>query len=198
MDYAIIGFGPVGQALAGMFARRGVDVMVASRRLPADHVVQAAVIGPTVRAVPLADALTARTVLLAVPFRQVDELATVAEWRGKIVVDVTNAYGVPVETLGGQPSSVITARKLAGSRLVKAWNHLAAAKLAADPAVYGGRRVIFVSSDDAEAAAEVSALVERLGFAPVGLGGLAEGGALVQARGQSWAPLIFQDLVKFS
>jgi hypothetical protein len=42
----------------------------------------------------------------------------------------------------------------------------------------------------------VAALAERLGYAPVGLGKLAEGGALVQARGRSWAPLIFQDLVK--
>ncbi|MDX7953606.1 NAD(P)-binding domain-containing protein [Lichenihabitans sp. Uapishka_5] len=198
MDYAIIGFGPVGQALARMFARQSMDVMVASRRPPADHAAQAGAIGPTVRPVPLAEALAARTVLLAVPFRQVDALAAVVDWQGKIVVDVTNAYGVPVEELGGQPSSGVTARKLAGSRLVKAWNHLAAAKLAADPTVHGGRRVIFVSSDDAEAAAEVSGLAERLGFAPVALGSLAEGGALVQARGESWAPLIFQDLVKFA
>ena len=28
MDYAIIGFGPVGQALARMFARQSMDVMV--------------------------------------------------------------------------------------------------------------------------------------------------------------------------
>ena len=197
MDYAIIGFGPVGQALAGMFARRGITVMVASRRPPADHATQAAAIGPTVRPVPLADALTARMVLLAVPFRQIDELAA-GDWRGKIVIDVTNAFGVPVEELGGEPSSRVAARKLAGSRLVKAWNHLAAAKLAGDPAIHGGRRVIFVSSDDGAAADEVSALAERLGFAPVKLGNLSEGGALVQARGQSWAPLIFQDLVKFA
>ena len=198
MAYAIIGFGPVGQALAGMFARKGLDVMVASRRPPEDHAALANAIGPMVRPTPLADALQAETVLLAVPFRQVDELAAAADWRGKIVVDVTNAYNVPVEELGGQPSSTVTAGKLKGSRLVKAWNHLAAAKLALDPAVQGGRRVIFVSSDDADAAAEVSALAERLGFASVGLGGLAEGGALVQARGQGWAPLIFQDLVKFA
>jgi 8-hydroxy-5-deazaflavin:NADPH oxidoreductase len=41
-----------------------------------------------------------------------------------------------------------------------------------------------------------AALAERLGFAPVHLGKLAEGGALVQARGHTWAALIFQDLVK--
>ena len=38
---------------------------------------------------------------------------------------------------------------------------------------------------------------EQLDFAPVKLGDFAESGALVQGRGQSWAPLVFQDLVKF-
>ena len=46
------------------------------------------------------------------------------------------------------------------------------------------------------AATPVRALVEQLGFAPVWLVRLAEGGALVQARDKTWAPLIFQDLVK--
>lgn len=197
MDYAIIGFGPVGQALARMFARQGIEVAVASRRPPETHAEQAAAIGPQVRPVTLGEALKVPTVLLAIQYRQVDELATLTDWRGKTVIDVTNAYGVPVADLGGQPSSAVTARKLAGSRLVKAWNHLAAAKIGADPAVHGGRRVIFVASDDAHAAAEVAKLAERLGYAPVALGGLSEGGALVQARGESWAPLIFQDLVKF-
>ena len=80
---------------------------------------------------------------------------------------------------------------------MKAFKHLAAAKLGADPNVNGGRRVIFLSSDDESAVAPVAALIERLGFAPVSLGKLAEGGSLVQARGSSWAPLIFQDLIKF-
>jgi 8-hydroxy-5-deazaflavin:NADPH oxidoreductase len=39
-------------------------------------------------------------------------------------------------------------------------------------------------------------LVEQLGYAPVNLGKIAEGGQLVQARDGIWAPLIFQDLFK--
>ena len=109
---------------------------------------------------------------------------------------MTNAFGVPVEDLDGLPSSAVVARAFSGATLVKAFNHLAAAKLAADPDVGGNRRVIFVSSDDEGGTASVGALAERLGFAPIKLGRLAEGGALVQARGRSWAPLIFQDLVK--
>jgi predicted dinucleotide-binding enzyme len=113
------------------------------------------------------------------------------------VVDATNAFGVPLEQLDGLPSSAVVARGLPGARLVKGFNHLAAKTLSADPNVKGGRRVVFLSSDDEGAAAPVKALAERLGFAPVWLGKLAEGGALVQARGRTWAPLVFQDLVKF-
>ena len=60
-----------------------------------------------------------------------------------------------------------------------------------------GRRVVFLASDDDGAAAEIGALAENLGFSPIKLGGLSEGGLLVQARGNSWGQLIFKDLVKF-
>ena len=198
LSYAIIGFGAVGQALARMFARKGIEVAVASRRPPEAHAAAADAIGPTVTPRPLAEALEADTILLAVPFGQHQDLAKAAtRWDGKLVIDVTNAFGVPVEDLGGLPSSAVVTRALPGARLVKAFNHLAAASLAAAPNVNGGRRVIFLASDDDDAVSPVKALVERLGFAPVLLGRLAEGGALVQARGRSWAPLIFQDFVKF-
>lgn len=199
MSYAIIGFGPVGQALARQFARKEIDISVASRR-PAEALVpQARAIGPTVIPRPLDDALKADIVILAVPFWQHREVAkSVASWRGKIVIDVTNAFGVALEELDGLPSSVVISRALPGARLVKAFNHLPAGILAQDPNVKGGRRVIFLSSDDESATASVGALVERLGFAPIGLGKLAEGGSLVQARGRTWTQLVFQDLVKFT
>jgi predicted dinucleotide-binding enzyme len=72
---------------------------------------------------------------------------------------------------------------------------LPAQTLAAD--LKRGRRVIFLSSDDDKAVGQVSRLVEQLGFAPVALGKLAQEGLLVQARGSTWAQLIFQDFVKF-
>ena len=112
------------------------------------------------------------------------------------MIDVTNAYGVPPEKLGNLPSSVAISQALPGASLVKAFNHLPAQILAEDPDVGGGRRVVFFSSDDHNAANKVAKLVERLGFAPVWLGKLTEGGLLVQARGNTWAPLIFQDLFK--
>ena len=197
MSYAFIGFGSVGQALARAFARKNIEVAVASRRAPEALASQAKAIGPTVTPTSLQDALKAAIVILAVPFGTQKDLAKAANWQGKVVIDVTNAYGVPPKELGGLPSSVVNAQALTGARLVKAFNHLAAPTLAQDPDVKGGRRVIFVSSDDEDAAAQVASLVERLGFAPVKLGKLAEGGLLVHARGETWGQLIFQDLVKF-
>jgi 8-hydroxy-5-deazaflavin:NADPH oxidoreductase len=55
---------------------------------------------------------------------------------------------------------------------------------------------VFLASDD-DSAEEIGALVENLGFAPIKLGGLSEGGLLVQARGNSSGRLIFKDVVKF-
>lgn len=183
MTYAIIGFGEVGQALATAFARKNIDVVVAGRRPPDALAQTAAAIGPTVTPRPLTEALAADTIPLAVPFWGHRAVAkAMPDWHGKTVIDVTNAFGVPVEELDGLPSSTIVARAFPGAALVKAFNHLAAAKLAADPDVRGGRRVIFLSSDDEGATPAVETLVEQLGFAPVKLGGLAEGGALVQAR----------------
>ena len=197
MTFSIIGFGAVGQALAAAFARQGIDVAVASRRPPEALARQAAALGSTVTPKALPEALAADTILLAVPFWEHREVAkAAADWSGKTIIDATNAFGVAVEDLDGLPSSAAVARAFPGAALVKAFNHLPAAKLAADPAVGGGRRVIFLSSDDESALPSVEALAERLGFAPVRLGRLAEGGSLVQARGRTWAPLIFQDLFK--
>ena len=103
----------------------------------------------------------------------------------------------PPEELGGQPSSKVVAQAFTGGRLVKGFNHLVAAAPAQDPAVHGGRRVVFLASDDDGAAAEIGALAEISVSRPIELGGLSEGGLLVQARGNSWGQLIFEDSVKF-
>jgi 8-hydroxy-5-deazaflavin:NADPH oxidoreductase len=197
MSYAILGFGKIGQALARAFARSGIEVSVASRRPPEALAPQARAIGPKVIAKSLRDALEADTILLAVPFGEHREVAkALPTWQGKTIVDVTNAYGVPPEELDGLPSSAFAAKSFTGAQFVKGFNHLVAATLATDPAVKGGHRVVFLSSDDEDAIAPVAALAKQLGFAPVTLGTLNAGGALVHARGRTWGPLIFQDLFK--
>lgn len=198
MSYAIIGFGKIGQALAKAFARNGIDVAVATTRDPASFASEAAAIGPGITATTLAKAVEADIVFLAVHFESHGDVAKARPtWKGKTIVDVTNAYGVPPESLGGQPSSKAVAQAFTGARLVKGFNHLGAAVLTQDPAAHGGRRVVFLASDDEGAAVEVGVLAESLGFSPIQLGGLSDGGLLVQARGNSWGRLIFKDLIKF-
>jgi 8-hydroxy-5-deazaflavin:NADPH oxidoreductase len=198
MSYAIIGFGKIGQALAKAFARKGIEVSVATTRDPESFAADAAAIGPTVIPKTLTEAVKADILFLAVGFDAHRDIAkALPTWRGKTIIDVTNAFGVPPEELGGQPSSKFVAQAFAGGRLVKGFNHLGAAVLDQDPAVHGGRRVVFLASDDDGATAEIGALAENLGFSPIKLGGLSEGGLLVQARGNSWGQLVFKDLVTF-
>ena len=197
MSYAIVGFGKIGQALAQAFACKNINVTVASRRPPEALAPQARAIGPTVTAKSLQEALKADTIILAIPFGEHREVAkALPNWKGKTVIDATNAYGVLPEELDGLPSSAFVAKAFKDAKLVKGFNHLVAATLATDPVVEGGHRVVFLSSDDEDAIAPVADLAKQLGFAPVKLGKFNEGGALVHARGKTWGRLIFQDLFK--
>lgn len=197
MSYAIVGFGKIGRALARAFARKGIEVSVATTRDPASFASDAAAIGPTIIPQTLAQAVKADVIFLAIRFESHPEVAkALPSWKEKTIIDAMNTFAPP-EELDGLPSSAFVAKAFAGARLVKGFNHLGASVLAQDPAVHSGRRVVFLASDDDGAAAEVGALAEDLGFAPVKLGGLSEGGLLVHARGESWGHLIFKDLVKF-
>src|ERR1700732_2141273 len=197
MSYAIIGFGKIGQALAHAFARKNIDVTVASRRPTEVLAPQARAIGPAVVARSLEDALEANTIILAVPFGEHREVAkALPSWKGKTVIDAMNSFPVSPEEMDGLPSSAFVAKSFAGAKVVKGFNHLVAATLATNPIVEGGHRVVFLSSDEANAIAPGADLAKQLGFAPVKLGKLNEGGALVHARGRTWGQLIFQDLFK--
>jgi 8-hydroxy-5-deazaflavin:NADPH oxidoreductase len=197
MSYAIVGFGKIGQALAQAFARKNINVTVASRRSPEELAPQARAIGPTVVAKSLRDALEADIIILAVPFGEHSKVAEIlSSWKGKTVIDATNSAPLPPEDLDGLPSSAFLAKSFTGAKVVKGFNHLLAATLATDPVVEGGHRVVFLSSDEEAAIPVVADLAKQLGFAPVKLGRFNEGGALVHARGKTWGLLIFQDLFK--
>ena len=196
MTYAIIGSGNIGSALARQFARKGISVAIAHLRGPDSLQLLKKELGEHIVPQSIEAALTANTVILAVPFTAVSAIArNLRDWKGKIVVDATNAIDFPAYAptdLGGRLSSELVTEQLRGARVVKAFNTLPAAVLAADPAEDHGRRVIFVSGNDVEANAEVAGLVEKLGFAPIILGKLMEGGLLQQYGG----PLVIQNLVK--
>jgi 8-hydroxy-5-deazaflavin:NADPH oxidoreductase len=196
MIYSIIGSGNIGSALARQFARNGITVAITNPRGPGSLQLLKKELGEHIVPQTIEAALTAKTVILAVPFTAVPEIARNSrDWKDAIVVDATNAIDFPAYAptdLGGRPSTELVAEQLRGVRVVKAFNTLPAAILAAEPAEGHGRRVIFVSGNDVEANAEVAGLVEKLGFAPIVLGKLAEGGLLQQYGG----PLMIQNLVK--
>jgi hypothetical protein len=198
MKYSIVGSGLVGKTLAGIFARQGVEVLIANARGPDSLMAMAAELGPHVVPVTVDRALDADVVIFAVGFLNFKEVAAKRpDWTGKIVVDVTNAFMLPGEVqeteLHGRLSSEVNAERVRGAKLVKAFNQLPMQSLIAPLSDSTGRRVVFVASDHEDASAEVSRLAERLGFAPIEVGKIAEGGRLIQAR----AALVFQNLVKY-
>jgi len=193
MTYAIIGSGNVGSALARRFARSGIAVGIANTRGP--HTMEALEreLEGYVTPLTLEDALDSDVIILAIPFRAHLDVARALEQRhGKVIVDAMNTYGVPIEELGGRPSTVVVASAFSGASVVKAFNQLPAKLLASEPVEHGGRRVMFVAGDEASATAAVSKLISDLGFAPIELGSLNNAGTLIDRGGA----LVLQNLVK--
>lgn len=194
MTYSIIGSGNVGTALARQFARSGITVGIANTRGPVSIAPLANELGPKVVALELQEALKAEVVILAVPFRAHTAVAkALSNWSGKVVVDAMNTYGVSPEELNGQASTDVVAAAFPGAKVVKTLNQLPAKLLAQDPAVNGGHRVMFVSSNDESAEVSLAKLVADLGFAPIMLGKVNEGGMLIGMGGS----LILQNLIKY-
>jgi len=195
MTYSIIGSGAVGAALARQFARSGIAVGIANTRGP-DAIARD--LGAGVVPMALADALKADVIILAVPFRAHAAVAkALPGWSGKTVIDAMNTYGISADAFQGQTSTEVVATAFTGAHVVKTFNQLAAALLARDPAEHGGRRLMFLSSDDAAAQAAIAKLVSDLGFAPISLGALASGAPLISFGGNGVAgPLVLKDLVQ--
>jgi predicted dinucleotide-binding enzyme len=123
-------------------------------------------------------------------------LSDLPAWNGRILIDATNPVlqpGFRLAELHGSTSSEIVASLAPDARVVKTGNTLLRAVLATDPKQAGGRRVLFMSGDDTAAKAEVSAILEKTGFATIDLGGLASGGRLQQFPG---GPLPTLNLIK--
>lgn len=104
----------------------------------------------------LQDAVNADVVIRAVPFRARPAVAASArDWTGKVVIDAMNTCGVPIEELKCCRSTDVVADASPSAKVVKTLNQLPAKLLAVDPVANGGRRVMFVASNDDAAAASV-------------------------------------------
>jgi 8-hydroxy-5-deazaflavin:NADPH oxidoreductase len=185
----IIGAGHIGQALARTALRAGREVVIANSRGPESLAPVVAALGAAVSAGTVGEAAAAEIVAIAVPWASVPAAVAGLRWDGETVIDATNAFNVD---LGGRTSSEIVAGLVPGAHLVKAANTLRAEVLGADPHEAGGRRVIFLSGDDAPAKAAVVELFDAAGFFPIDLGDLVTGGRMQQVGG----PLPSHNLVR--
>ena len=185
----LLGAGRMGETLARLLAGAGHDVRLANSRGPATLAGLVADIGPGAAALAARDiADGAEVVILATRWEQLpDAVGAVPSWDGVIVVDTTNPRFGPgpdeVYDTGALTSSEVVAGLVPGARLVKAASHLSAELLGQDPILSGGRRVIFVSGDNAPAKQAIIDLFNAAGFYPIDLGDLVSGGRMQQFGG---------------
>ena len=158
MKIAVIGNGNVGSGLAKTLERTSHDVAAYGR--DADL---GAAVGD------------ADIVILATPYGAAAELATKADYTGKIVVDVSNPVTEDFSGLQvGHDSSAAEeiAAAFSGARVVKAFNTVFAQHYAGDLTLGGTPIQTFVASDDENAKDTVKALASAAGFDAVDAGPL--------------------------
>jgi len=194
MSIAIIGAGNVGQALARAFARQGESVVLGVPE-PARYADRVAALGSRVRLTTTAEAIASHeVVILAVPYGAAESVARgVAHWAGRILVDATNplAPGLAGLTVGTTDSGAETiARAARGARVVKAFNTTGAENLA-DSRYPGGKPVMPVCGDDADARGRVIALAALIGFDAIDLGDL-QSARYLEPLAMSWIHLAIQ------
>jgi predicted dinucleotide-binding enzyme len=197
MSIGIIGAGSIGQAFAAQVVKAGYEVIVSNSRGPESLAGLVRTLGPSARAGSRSDAAQADIVFISVRWEQLHAaLSDLPEWNGRILIDATNPViqpGFRIADLEGKTSSEAVAALAPGARVVKVANTLPAALLASDPKQGAGRRVLFMSGDDVAAKSDVSAILERVGFAIIDLGTLASGARLQQFPG---GPLPTLNLIK--
>jgi 8-hydroxy-5-deazaflavin:NADPH oxidoreductase len=197
MKIGIIGAGNIAQAFAKQAQKAGYEVAISNSRGPETLRQLAQELGSGITPVTVQEAAQADFVMIAVRSNQLRAaLAGLPDWNSRIVLDATNGLitrDYEVDDPGGKTSSEFVAELVPGARVVKAFNTLFSAVLAADPLEAGGQRVIFISGDDIEAKRAVGGVIEKIGFAAIDLGTLAVGGKLQQFPG---GPLAAINLLK--
>jgi 8-hydroxy-5-deazaflavin:NADPH oxidoreductase len=176
----VIGSGRVGSAIGGAWLKRGHEVMFSSRNLEDDKAL-AAKLGDKARAgTPKEAAAFGNVILLAVPYGALPELGkTLAnELKGKVIIDACNPFpardGDIATRAREQGAGVTSAELLPGTRIVRAFNAIGAARMGSaheEPGKVG----MPIAGDDKEAIALASQLIRDVGYEPVRVGGLAMG-----------------------
>ena len=177
MKIAVLGTGSMGSILARLWHEKGHEVILGVRNAGSDRTratIQAC--GSQLKATTFDNAVAvSNVVLLAVPWEAArDVIASVKDWKKKILVDCINPLGSDFASLQlGYSTSA--AEELAAwaseARVVKAFNSVAASVLE-KPDFDGIAAANFICGDDANAKDTVSDLVEELGFEAIDAGPL--------------------------
>jgi predicted dinucleotide-binding enzyme len=169
---SIIGSGNMATAIGTRAAKHGHTVELMSRNTAkaqalADQIGNGATVG-TFGATPAGD-----IVILAVLYGgAVDVVSHYGDaLAGKILVDITNPFNADATGLatteGSSASQQIAAVAPEGAHVVKAFNSIFSGVIAEDQPLD-----VFFAGDDAEAKAQVAALLESLGLRALDAGGL--------------------------
>jgi len=179
---AILGVGHVGSALARILLDAGYEVDVAASGDPQRIQLIVSVVMPGARARWAPEAVAeADIVILAIPLHRFAGLDR-SMLDGKLVVDSMN-YWSPTDGVQSLfedtslTSSEVVQRELAGSTVVKTFNHIGYHEMEEDrrPAGDPDRRALGIASDDEDAAALVASLIEDAGYDTVLLPRLHDG-----------------------
>lgn len=184
-----IGAGAAARAVSAHLARAGHPVLISNSRGPDTLGDVVDEIGAGASAATFDQATAADLVLLAVPFVAVEAIGRKRDdWSGLVVVDMTNQFAKTNPYRGFADVSPLTgsewvAQQLPGATVIKAFNAMFATYIAPEPRHSEGRQVVFFAGDDEEAKEAFARMLRTVEFAPVDLGSLREGGALMQLDG---------------
>jgi len=201
MKIGFIGAGNVTRTFGRHLIVAGHTLVVSNSRGPETLADFVADLGPGAIAGTKQQAAECDVVILATNWVRVPDALKGIDWRGRILIDATNAHmdRVPDISLAGvtrsraalkgRTSSEMVAEMAVGVRLVKSISNMPMAWIQ-DFSPNKPRTVIFTSGDDIEAKQLVVELINSTGFVAIDLGSLVIGGAMHEVG----APLSGLDL----